>query len=267
MAEIDTQKSTLLLVEDNPADAELIEDLLEQAQVQQFQIVRVSRIADAIEKLKQHTIDIVLLDLRLPDSSGTKSVEMLRAVTDNTPIVVLTGIDDEELALACISAGAQDYLLKGEIRSIMLRRTIGYAISRLREAQLRDIRTTLMRLRNLSMVTPITHPKATHEKSIPLHERAPQIYHNMVGIYLDLLSAYLDYLLKKGAKPRDQMIHLITQLGDMDTGPRDLLDIHIAALDILLAQHSAERARLMAIEGRLLALELMGLLVDYYRVG
>jgi DNA-binding NarL/FixJ family response regulator len=265
MPETELRTHRLLIIEDNPADADLIEALLEQSTSDRYEIVKTATIAEAIQRLPESIIEVVLLDLSLPDSTGIASVEAIRAVVGNIPIVVLTGADDEQLGLACIEAGAQDYLLKGEIRSIVLRRTIGYAISRLREAQLRDLRTMLAQLRELSSANAQTTTTAMLAGTQAMRERFPKVFGEIVGDYLDLLNSYLGHLEIKRTKPRDRMTKLITRLGEASIGPRDLLDVHIAALDMVVEQ-SDSRTLGMVIEGRLLALEMMGLLVDYYRV-
>ncbi len=130
----------LLLVEDNPADADLVMDMLNSsADGQRHEIHHVPTLAAAEALLAERHVDVVLLDLRLPDGSGVDSVKSILNVSRQIPIVVLTGMDDETLALACIDAGAQDYLSKEELRPITLRRAIGYSITRIREAQLRDL--------------------------------------------------------------------------------------------------------------------------------
>ncbi len=127
-------KTLVMLVEDNLGDADLVEAYLEAAG-QAYRLVRVTRLAAATEALRAATVDVVLLDLHLPDGDGAESVREIREAAPEVPIVVLTGADDERLALSCIDAGAQDYLNKLEIRPVTLRRAIGYAMTRVREAR------------------------------------------------------------------------------------------------------------------------------------
>lgn len=89
----------------------------------------------------------------------------------------------------------------------------------------------------------------------------------IINEYLNLLKSYLDQLITKKEKPREAMESLITKLGDADCGPRHLLDIHLAALDKLVLSQNMSSLPAYALEGRLLVLEMMGLLVDYYRIG
>ena len=124
----------ILLVEDNPGDADLIRDQLADHRERPDLLHHAPDLAEAGRWLQAHAADAVLLDLRLPDGFGVGCIEAIRASAPDVPIVVLTGIDDERLALSCIAAGAQDYLAKHELRPQHLRRAIGYAIARSREA-------------------------------------------------------------------------------------------------------------------------------------
>jgi hypothetical protein len=85
--------------------------------------------------------------------------------------------------------------------------------------------------------------------------------------YVSLLHSYLNQLVQKTEKPRTEMERMVTLIGDLGGGPRDLLDVHVTALDDASKSARDERARALALEGRLLALEMMGYLVDYYRTG
>ncbi|HTQ39673.1 MAG TPA: response regulator [Pirellulales bacterium] len=124
-------KRILMIVEDNPADADLVEELLQQAAPDAYQFVHAGKLALAEQKLQANHLDAVLLDLRLPDASGLASVRAIRDLASDVPVVVLTGTDDDEqLALSCIHAGAQDFLSKADLRPVALRRAIGYAITR-----------------------------------------------------------------------------------------------------------------------------------------
>ena len=129
----------LLLVEDNPADADLIHEYLDESPSERYAIVSVTLLEQAVTWLRDTaTADLVLLDLRLPDASGIHTLKAVKEVAGDVPIVVLTGVRDEGLALSCIDAGAQDYLVKEDLRPISLHRSLSYAVSRRREAQARD---------------------------------------------------------------------------------------------------------------------------------
>lgn len=134
----------LLLVEDNPGDADYIVALLEgEVGGGTGGLVHVIELHQARHELQTGSFDAVLLDLHLPDSSGVAGVKALRAVAPEVPIVVLTGLEDHEVAFECIVAGAQDYLSKAGLDQQGLRRALGYAIARVGEAAQRARADTL----------------------------------------------------------------------------------------------------------------------------
>ena len=120
----------VLLVEDNPGDARLIREMLAGAEAQNFSVEWVSRLADGLEKLRQGQIDVVLLDLGLPDSQGLDTLIKAYEQAPQVPFVVLTGLADETLALTALRQGAQDYLFKDETHPNLLLRAIRYATER-----------------------------------------------------------------------------------------------------------------------------------------
>jgi serine phosphatase RsbU (regulator of sigma subunit) len=119
---------TVLLVEDDDGDALIVDDLLSEA-LAGAQITRSRTFADALEELSSR-IDCVLLDLKLPDAEGLDTVVRLREQAPDTPLIVLTGLHDEAAGVAAVDAGAQDYLVKGEVDGAQLARAIRYAIVR-----------------------------------------------------------------------------------------------------------------------------------------
>lgn len=264
---VGSRTRVLLLVEDNEADAVLVQEYLEQTEPYHYEIHHAVRLADAVLRLQAVAVDIILLDLSLPDSAGRESVQIIRAAAGQIPIVVLTGSDDEKLALSCIDAGAQDYLFKEELRPTLLRRAVNYAITRRREAQIRALEDTLERYRALSSVGACPPGTPAAGSPGPLRERLPEVFAPLTTDYLELLRGYLEQLEIRTERPRELMEHVVTRLGDAGAGPRDLVDLHVAALDEVVRGMTGQRSRSLVVEGRLLALEMMALLVDYYRVG
>lgn len=118
----------LLLVEDNPGDARLLREMLRG--LENIVVINVGRMSEAEEHIAEHSVDIILLDLGLPDAQGLEAVRRARAAAPHAPLVVLTGFDDESLATQALQEGAQDYLLKGQIEQRGLMRALRYAIER-----------------------------------------------------------------------------------------------------------------------------------------
>jgi CheY-like chemotaxis protein len=128
----------LLLVDDSRADSQLVEVMLRGVRGDQDRLTSVSTAAAACHALTGHDdIDLVLLDLRLPDSQGIGTVRRMFEVARDVPIIVLTETDDEEVGLDCVAAGAQDYLPKSELRALLLGRVIEYAVVRSRDSAAR----------------------------------------------------------------------------------------------------------------------------------
>lgn len=122
----------VLVVEDHPPDREIIEVLLANAPSASFKFEHAGLLADALERMAQGGIDVVLLDLSLPDGDGIDACIGVHEHSSTVPIVVLTGLDDEDLAVEAVKRGAQDYLVKGRIDSQLLCRSLRYAIERQR---------------------------------------------------------------------------------------------------------------------------------------
>jgi len=124
------QKETILLIEDNLDDRILLKKFLSMGSFRDWTIVEKVRLADAIEYLQEHKVDIALLDLSLPDSFGMDSFNRLKRNNGTIPIIVLTGLSDLSLAMDLIKHGAQDYLVKGEFEIKLLEKAINYALER-----------------------------------------------------------------------------------------------------------------------------------------
>lgn len=141
----------ILLIEDNPGDARLIQEYLSDLKNIEYSFHHADRLQKGIEILENEFIDVVLLDLKLPDSEGLTGVEQIFAVAPNIPVIVLTGLNDENTAISAVKMGAQDYLVKDRVESEILIRSIKYAIERKRAEE--DQQKLLeQRIRSLSII-------------------------------------------------------------------------------------------------------------------
>lgn len=120
----------ILLIEDNLAEARLLQEFLKQAKSHEFSLLHVKRLGEALQELRRETYDVILLDLTLPDSQGLASLAPLITQAPSLPIVVLTNTNDDALALEAVRRGAQDYLVKRQVNSDLLIRSLSYAIER-----------------------------------------------------------------------------------------------------------------------------------------
>jgi signal transduction histidine kinase len=127
---VDVTGRHILLIEDNPGDARLIREMLAEAPVFEHQLTWTDTLARGLASLSEGNVDVVLLDLSLPDSHGLVTFSAVRDHAPVVPIVVLSGSIDEETALAAVHEGAQDYLVKGRVDGYLLARSLRYAIER-----------------------------------------------------------------------------------------------------------------------------------------
>ncbi|MDA8422044.1 MAG: response regulator [Nitrospiraceae bacterium] len=128
---METMTIAVLLIEDNPDDATLIRRYLNASRKIEYRVIHFDTMAQGLENLKSIPFDVILLDLSLPDGPvGIKTFETVHAQASDIPIIVLTGHDDDDLAVEAVHKGAQDYLVKDLVTGPALGRAIRYAIER-----------------------------------------------------------------------------------------------------------------------------------------
>ena len=129
MADSPLVEFDILFVEDNPGDRDLIIEHLEQSG-RSFHVETAGSLTEALQKRNKRNFDIVLLDLGLPDAMGLETLTRFRSQAPEIPIIVLTGLDDDEAGIEAIRNGAQDYLVKGQVNAYLLVRSLLHAIER-----------------------------------------------------------------------------------------------------------------------------------------
>src|SRR5258707_1384980 len=200
-------EARVLLIEDNPGDADLVRLRLVEGRPH-LEVECVSRLSEALEFLAKETPSLVLLDLNLPDSRGADTFRKVRDMAPNVPVVVLSGQDDEGMAVKALHQGVQDYLVKGDISSKQLERAMRYAVER--QALLLSL--DIARKQQLDFKNQfLSH--VSHELRTPL-----TCIHQYVTILLDGLA---------GAMKPDQTDHLKTILksvNQLHAMIRDLLE-------------------------------------------
>ncbi len=127
---MDNKVISVLLIEDNPADIALIREMLKESQNTDFKLHNVQHLNEGLKYLKENWVDVLLLDLNLPDSHGLVTFQKANENAPDVPIVILTAFDDEDTALTAVKGDAQDYLTKGNLDSSFLTRSMSYAIER-----------------------------------------------------------------------------------------------------------------------------------------
>jgi PAS domain S-box-containing protein len=125
----------VLLIEDNLGDAKFINEMINEARDFRYKFDHAFRLSTGLEYIQKKKYDIILLDLGLPDSIGLETLLEVHSAAESTPIVIMTGLDDDELGLKAVQLGAQDYIIKLQIDSNLLIRSIRYAIERKKISQ------------------------------------------------------------------------------------------------------------------------------------
>jgi len=139
----------VLLVEDNPGDARLMRIFLAEAGSSAMELKHFACMSDAVNHLQRGGVDVVLLDLGLPDAQGLGGLRQMHSIAPGVPLVVLTGLDDETTAAQALQEGAQDYLIKGQIESHGLLRALRYAMERQRmQVETEQIRKQQLQLKD-----------------------------------------------------------------------------------------------------------------------
>jgi signal transduction histidine kinase/HPt (histidine-containing phosphotransfer) domain-containing protein len=160
------EKIRVLLIEDNPGDARLVKEMLDESRDLRFGLECFSSLSSGLTRIKESRPDVVLLDLSLPDCRGRETLATARAEAPEMPLVILTGLDDERLGLKLVKEGAQDYLVKGEFDSRLLSRSLYYSIERKRAEKLaaaRDAALEASRLKSLFLAN------MSHEIRTPMN--------------------------------------------------------------------------------------------------
>jgi diguanylate cyclase (GGDEF)-like protein/PAS domain S-box-containing protein len=152
----------ILIVEDNPGDARLVQEFIKDIPTD-YEVILVTTLSDTLTQLKEEPFTLILLDLSLPDSHGLQTLEKVMDFNPDIPIVVMTGLDDQDVALKAMQLGAQDYLTKGTFDEALLDRSVQYAIERQR-----------LKVQNLQFANELQHREA----------RLQSIFNNVaIGMY------------------------------------------------------------------------------------
>lgn len=150
----------VLLIDDEPAQAWLVREYLQPHHDRIAELECAESLSEGLQRLERGDIQVLLLDLSLPDSLGTETFTKVHARHPQLPVVVMTSLEDEELGSQLMQLGAQDYLVKGQINGLMLLRALRYAIERKqsqaeREKLIRELQQALAEVKTLSGLLPI----------------------------------------------------------------------------------------------------------------
>ncbi len=260
----------VLVVEDDSTDFEMLKRSLRQSRT--FELVWSRSVEEAINELKKRTFDLILLDLTLPDSQGLESVQTFTELA-TTPVVVLSGLDDEDLALESVQNGAHDYLVKGTFDSGLLTKTLRYAVERFRLLEeLHESKVLVERERELRRLEASAHAAienhgAANEQQSSLKESHHQVFVYAVEDYGALLDKALE---QRGFKVEHnlslQLRMLAEALGTYKATPRDIVEVHTLSVGAKIDNMPVKKIRLLNEEARYLLTGLLGHLCSFYKL-
>jgi signal transduction histidine kinase len=234
----------VLLVEDNEGDARLLREMFNKEKADSFKLTHLLRLSDAETHLAKGGVDIVLLDMGLPDANGIETVRRACAMAPDVPMIVLTGLEDEVLAAEAMKVGAQDYLIKGQIENRALPRALRYAIERHRM----QVETDLIRISQLQLKDEfLSH--VSHELRSPLtsiYGFSSIIADGLAGETSPLQDEYLQIILSNVKQLQTMIDDLLmvvqTQTGKLIVRPlqTSVADAVVYAVDTLRRDAAAK---------------------------
>lgn len=266
---------SILLIENDPEDGQHLESMLNgggEAAHLQFAVTVAENLQTALQCLADHSFDLALLDLQLPDSQHIEPFVKIHEQAPDLPLVVMTDVEDENFAIKLVQMGAQDYLVKETIHTTLLIRSIRYAIERHRmQVELEQTRREEQHEREFRSLEHLSQPVNTTVTArlfgaTPLRESLPDLFNELVQRYGHLLDIALEQRTYKVDYALSEDLRLIAeQLGFLKAGPRDVVKMHSTALKRKTTNAAPQKVQAYVEEGRLMVLELMGYLVSYYR--
>ncbi len=244
-ATVQPQQISILLIEDDLAEARLLQEILKSFNLDRFILTHVQRLQAGVTLLKREKFDLILLDLSLPDSRGLSSLELLVNNFSQLPIVVLTNTNDNQLAIEAVRQGAQDYLVKREINIDVLVRSIQYAIERhkaselLRETnenltrQIQEKTNELMKAKEINHFQSELVSMFSHDFRNPLTTvlSCTELLHNKSDLLSESKKIYLFEMLKNASKNMVQLLDEVLLVGQTES---DTFQCNLTPLDLEL---------------------------------
>ncbi len=261
----DDSVTRVLLVEDDEDDAILIQDYLDDSK-SPCRVTLVESLGDAVAKVgrPETAFDLVLLDLTLPDSRGLDTLSGVLDCGHDLPVIVLTGLDDRDLAARAVRRGAQEYLVKGEFDGTGLQRTIRHTVERWRRlhevaASRADEHARALNARIEADVAAMA-PDGDTAHTPALVRAGDSELDQLVERYCDVVSAYVDAVRGKRVKPTGSVQEVAGRLAAMRVPASYAVHMHLRAIGQLDGDDDPVFAR----ESKLTLLALLGELADAY---
>lgn len=253
----------VLLVEDNPGDRDLVREYLEIAG-NPLKAETAGSLSEALEKLDQWNFSVVLLDLGLPDCNGLETLMRIKSREPPVPVVVLTGLEDEQTGIEAVRNGAQDYLVKGHVNAHLLSRALRYAIERY------VLQNELQALRAKQEINGYQKIQESCQESSEDREPATiriegEVFSRFVELYSNLVISYVRSVRLQNPRPSGDIRVLAGRLAELLAGAKDVVRLHLAVIEEVTRKARRSDEQSIAHDARLVLVELLGHLLDVYR--
>jgi DNA-binding NarL/FixJ family response regulator len=275
----DAKTIRVLLIEDDPDDRLLFQEMLEEAEENDFEAETADRLEDGLQRVADETFDVIILDLSLPDSQGVETVGSARFRAPHVPIIVLTGLDDQTVAMKTLRTGAQDYLIKNKVDSDSLERSIRYAMERQRlERELEraqhlegDTWTRAQAVRDYHHLVSMSEDEESPAPGegegpgqAPLPEPDSQALHELLQQYREFVVSYVHTIRLSEDWPREALQELVSGLAEEGARARDVIRLHLCVLTDFSQRAMPAEYQSFSTDSRLALAEVLGHLSDTY---
>lgn len=246
----------LVVDADGSVTSQLAAALDGSAERERFVLVRAASLEETFERLPAQDVDIVLLPI-FPHGQGLGPLVTIRAQAPTLPIVVLCAIEDEPLALKAVQLGATDYLIAERLYGTLAARSLRHAV------EVAHVKGVLARYHAEWQPS----PGEAGSRPALLRSAFPDRFAELARDYGEILDRAVELILlrRPPALIEQRLRRLAGAAADLRAGPRDIVELHTAAMKQREAEHGPERMKLYLAEGRVRLLELMGHLVSFYR--
>ncbi len=256
----------ILIVDDDPVSVESVQRILQRTELK-LTFHTAESVETAVEAFSKNSFDLAIVDYKLPD--GTALTILKRIQVDGivrTPTVVLTALTEKSLAMSAIEQGAQDFLLKDSLTSDDLERAVRYALQRTKLAnELEETKDRVQRERELRLFKESV--EGGNSTVPPTMREDSQEFRKFVSDYHEtLLRSLEESSFKTERLVPSRLREFAQRLGESAAGPKDIVNIHAAAFEVIAKDETPARAGALSTEGKLLLVQLMGYLCDFYRL-
>lgn len=269
----DSATIRVLIVEGDESEAHALSCALAADPLSSFAVTTANTLSACLQS--QVAFDVILLDGQLPDVTGVEAIRSVAAAFPDAHLCVMTSEEEAGFGTTLLRAGADDYVLKRDVRTPLLGPFLRTKVQRfhaqMKHRKARQAESGLREMRSLDAMSdrPGTRVSSRHYGGQSLRESARTEFERLAETYEKLLALAIETRVYKdaggGATTDGALVGLSHALGRLDAGPRDVVEIHTAAIRSMTSKAGADRSRIILEEARILVLGLMGHLVTYYR--